>query len=36
MDGAFGGLELGFVIGWLLTVSIRCFVYHRPVYQGPH
>ena len=24
-----------FVIGWLLTVSIRCFVYHQPIYQGP-
>jgi hypothetical protein len=31
MDGGFGGLELGFVLGWLLTVGIRCFVYHQPL-----
>jgi hypothetical protein len=33
MDGVFGGLELGFAIGWLLTVGIRRFVYHQPIYQ---
>ncbi len=34
MDGAFGGLELGFLFGWLMTVGIRRFVYRQPLYRG--
>jgi hypothetical protein len=32
MDGI-GGLELGFIVGWLLTVHIRHFVYHEPIFS---
>jgi hypothetical protein len=28
-----GGLELGFLLGWLMTVNIRHFVYHEPFYR---
>ena len=34
MEGVFGGLELSFLLGWLMTVSIRHFVYRQPIYQG--
>jgi hypothetical protein len=33
MDCVLGGLELGFLLGWLMTVSIRHFVYHEPFYR---
>jgi hypothetical protein len=32
-NGVFGGLELWFFIGWLATVYIRRYVYHRPFYS---
>jgi hypothetical protein len=32
VEGFFGGLEFGFVIGWLLTVLIRCCVYRQPLF----
>jgi hypothetical protein len=34
MDGVLGGLELGFLLGWLTTVLIRHFVYHQPIYRS--
>jgi hypothetical protein len=34
MEGVFGGLEFSFLLGWLMTVSIRHFVYRQPIYQG--
>jgi hypothetical protein len=32
VDGFFGGLEFGFIAGWLITVTIRYFVYRQPLF----
>lgn len=34
MHSFFGGLEWGFLLGWLLTVQVRRFVYHQPIFRG--
>ena len=33
MDGVLGGLELAFLLGWIATVGIRRFVYHKPCFR---